>query len=97
MPLLEKEDLKLDYVWSTEPQKEPRSGGTTENVADPDKLQAGHGDRILPFLNEYARSRGLTEKNEALGLEKRIREKMGKKEMSEEELEQWLDRQREKK
>ncbi|PWN05871.1 hypothetical protein [Rhodohalobacter mucosus] len=95
MPLLDRSDLKYDYIWSTEPAKKPRSSATTENVSRPEVLRSDEGDKVLTFLNGYAESRDISDKEEARNLEPLLQDKLKEEgEMTEPDAEKWLDKQR---
>jgi len=96
MPLLDRSDLKYDYIWSTEPAEKPRSSATTENASRPTVFRPDEGDKVLTFLNGYAESRDISDKDEARNLEPLLQEKLEKEgELTEPEAEEWLDKQRE--
>ena len=95
MPILDRSDLKYDYIWSTKPAKEPRSSAATQNNSTPNIFRPGEGDQVLTFLNEYAESRNISKKEEARDLEPLLRKKLDKVDgVTKKELEEWLDQQR---
>ncbi|MDX1591485.1 MAG: hypothetical protein R3283_05965 [Balneolaceae bacterium] len=94
MALLDRSDLKYNYVWSTEPAKAPRSSATTENVSRPTAFRPDEGDKVLDFINGYAESRDISDKEEARKLEPLLQEKLEEEgELTELEAEEWLDKQ----
>ena len=96
MPLLDRSDLKYDYEWSTEPAKEPRSDATTQTPANPNIFRPKEGNKVLDFINEYAQSRNISEKEIARNLEPLLQKRLEKEGgLTKEKAEKWLDKQRE--
>lgn len=94
MSLLDRSDLKYDYIWSPKPGKAPRTSASTQNDSNPNVFRPGEGDQVLTFLNEYAESHNILEKEEARNLEPMIRKRIDKDDgVTKAELEIWLDKQ----
>lgn len=95
MPLLDRSDLKHEYSWSTASANKPRSNTNTQKETKSDVFRPDEGDKMLSFLNQYAESRKILEKDEARNFEPLLRKKLEEEgEMTNEELEKWLDKQR---
>ncbi len=97
MPLLDRSDLKYDYDWSLEAGKEPRTEATTQKQSNPNVFRPNEGNKVLDFINEYAESRNISEKEEAQNLEPLLQKRLEKDDgITQEELEEWLDKERKK-
>lgn len=96
MSLIDRSDLKYDYIWSAEPAKQPRSDTTTQNATKPNIFRANEGEKVLSFLNRYAKSRNITDKEEISNVESLIHQRFKKEaeDTTEDLLEVWLDEQR---
>lgn len=95
MPLLDRSDLKYDYNWSTEPATEPRTEATTQPPSNPNIFRPKEGNKVLDFINEYAESRNISEKEQAQNLEPLLQKRLEKSDgVTQEELEEWLDKER---
>ncbi|MFO7798988.1 hypothetical protein [Rhodohalobacter sp.] len=96
MPLIDRSDLKYDYNWSTEPAKEPRTEATTQTPSNPNIFRPKEGNKVLDFINDYAESRNISEKEKARNLEPLLQKRLEKDDgVTQEELEEWLDKERE--
>ena len=97
MPLLDRSDLKYDYNWSTEPATEPRTEATSQQPSNPNVFRPKEGNKVLDFINDYAESRNISEKEEARNLEPLLQKRLEKSDgVTQEELEEWLDKERKK-
>lgn len=95
MSLLDRSDLKYEYIWSTEPAIKPRSDARTGNESKLNIFRPDEGDKVLSFLNEYAQSREISEKEEAKQLETLLHDKLGKEgKLTKEQANKWLDEKR---
>lgn len=91
MPVINRNDLKYDYSWSTKPSDHPRSG-VTETDSQSRVFQSDQGDEVLSLLNDYAEKHNIESKEKALILEMKIREEMDQKEMTRREVIVWLEK-----
>lgn len=89
MPVINRNDLKYDYTWSSSPSSNPRTG-VTETESQSSVFKSNHGDDVLSLINEYADKHQIESKKEAIKLEKRIKEEMEQKEMTRSEVMDWL-------
>lgn len=89
MPVINRNDLKYDYTWSTSPSSNPRTG-VTETDSQSSVFKSDHGDEVLSLINEYAEKHQIESRAEAIKLEKRIKEEIGQKEMTRSEVMDWL-------
>lgn len=97
MSIIDRSDLKYDYIWSAEPAKQPRSETTTKNATKPNIFRADEGEKVLTFLNGYAKSRNISDKEEVSNVESLIHQRLKKEdETTTADLEVWLDEQRKK-
>lgn len=95
MPLLDRSDLKYDYDWSLEAGKEPRKEATQQKPSNTNVFRPKEGNKVLDFINEYAKSRNISEKEEARSLEPLLQKRLEKEDgITKGELEEWLDTQR---
>ena len=90
MPLLDRSDLKYDYTWSTEPAKAPRTQTTAETETESKMFRRKDGDEVLQFINDFANQYGIETKEDALELERMLRDELGDREMSRREVQLWL-------
>lgn len=91
MPILNRNDLKYNYTWSSTPSSHPRTG-FTETESKSSVFNSDHGDEVLNLINEYAEEHKIESKEEALRLEKRIREELDQKELKRSEVMDWLNK-----
>jgi len=91
MPVINRNDLKYKYSWSSTPSSHPRTG-TTETESKSSVFKSTHGDEVLSLINEYAEAHKIKSKEDALKIEKRIREELKDKEMSRKGVKDWLDK-----
>lgn len=95
MALLKRSDLKYDYDWSSEAGTEPRMEATAQKPSNPNIFRPKEGNKVLDFINEYAASREISEKEEARNLEPLLQKRLENDEgVTQEELEDWLDKER---
>lgn len=88
MGLINKNDLKLEYSWTTRASDGPiDQDNLGSNVFD-----RRSGDDVLSLLNDYAESHGITDKNEAISTEFIIRERLPKDVHTKEDAIEWLSR-----
>lgn len=90
MPLIDRSDLKYDYVWDTEPAKKPRRSTRTEGETESRLFRRDEGDEVLDFINEFSRNQGYESKEEALEVERLLRDEMKNKDMTRKEVRLWL-------
>ena len=96
MSIIDRSDLKYDYKWSSEFGKEPRTKATTKDSSKPNTFRPDEGDQVLTFLNGYAESRNISDKEDVRNLEPLLHKRLEEvDEMTREEMEEWLDNQRE--
>lgn len=93
MSIIERSDLKYDYTWSSKPASTPRSDVRTEKGSRSNMFSASEGEGVLAFINEYAQKHGITDKQEALRIERLLHNKLQEREMTREEVRQWLNTQ----
>ncbi len=86
MALIEKNDLRLDYDWSTEPGDTPADKDSlTGKTFNPER-----GEDVLNVLNNYAEKREIESKDDITDAETLIREKLPKDLNTEENVLDWL-------
>lgn len=90
MSIIKKNDLKYDYNWSTSPASKSRDL-STETDSKSEMFNAKDGREILSFINEYADSNDIVDKEEALRIEQLLKEKMEKDYMTRNEAREWLN------
>lgn len=90
MPILDRSDLKYDYTWSTEAGQKPRSSTRTEGETESRLFRRKEGDEVLDFINRYSDERGFESKEEALEVERLLRDEMKNKDMTRREVRLWL-------
>lgn len=96
MPLINRNDLKYDYAWTTEPASKPRSSPKTTEKTDSQIFRGEEGDEVLSFINDYTRREKISDKKEALKIEKLLRDEMKNKDMTRREVRLWLNEHRRK-
>lgn len=87
MPLIDRSDLQYDYSWSSYPGDSPRSESTSKSSL----FRRDEGSDVLAIINEYADENDIKNKEEALRIEKLIREKLNKEDMTRREVKVWLE------
>lgn len=90
MPIIDRSDLKYDYVWDTEPAQKPRRTTRTEGETGSRMFRRDEGDDVLDFINEFSDSQGFEHKEEALEVERLLRDEMKNKDMTRKEVRMWL-------
>jgi len=90
MSIIKKDDLKYKYNWSTSPASKSRDL-TTETDSKSEMFNAEDGGDVLSFINEYADSNEILDKEEALRIEQLLKEKMEKDYMTRNEAREWLN------
>lgn len=86
MGLINKNDLKLEYSWSTRAGHSPV---THENIGS-NVFDRRSGEEVLSILNNYSEKRGISDKEELLKAEPLIREKLPKDIRTEDDVMNWL-------
>ena len=94
MPLINRSDLKYDYTWKTEPASKPRSSTNAKGESESQVFRGNEGDHVLSFINDYTEKEKITDKQEALEIERLLRDEMRKKEMTHRDVRIWLDEHR---
>ena len=90
MPILDRSDLKYDYVWDTEPAQKPRRTTRTESETESRMFRRKEGDEVLDFINEFSADQGFESKEEALEVERLLRDEMKNRDMTRKEVRLWL-------
>lgn len=90
MPLIDRSDLKYDYVWDTEPAQKPRRTTRTEGETESRLFRREEGDEVLDFINEFSADQGFESKEEALEVERLLRDEMKNRDMTRKEVRLWL-------
>lgn len=90
MPLLDRSDLKYDYTWSTEPAQTPRTETTTQTETESKMFRRKDGDEVLQFINDYSDKYGIESKEDALEIERMLRDELKEEDMSRREVQLWL-------
>jgi hypothetical protein len=90
MALINKNDLKYNYNWSTKPASKSRSL-STESSGETELLSANEGEEVLSFINDYADLNNIVSKEEALRIESLLQEKLKENEITRDEAREWLD------
>lgn len=86
MALIKKNNLRLDYDWSTEPGETPADKDSIlGNEFNPER-----GEDVLNVLNNYAEKRDIENKDEISEAETLIREKLPKDLNTEDNVMDWL-------
>jgi len=92
MPLINRKDLKYSYNWSTEPADKPRTETTSTSGTLSGVFRGEEGESVLSFINDYAESHGIDNKEQALKIEKMLYEKLKDKQMTVDDVREWLDK-----
>lgn len=90
MPIIDRSDLKYDYVWDIEPAQKPRRTTRTEGETESRLFRRDEGDEVLDFINEFSNKQGFESKDEALEVERLLRDEMKNKDMTRKEVRMWL-------
>lgn len=91
MPLIDRSDLNFDYTWTSEPGENARNRPQTTGSTKSSFFRRNEGNEVLSLINEYASDHEISDKQEALEIEKMLREKLGEEEMTRAEIRVWLD------
>lgn len=94
MPVLDRDDLKYDYTWSTEPAQTPRRSTKTEGETESRLFRRKEGDEVLSFINDFSRNEGIEDKQEALEIERLLRDELKNRDMTRKEVRLWLSEHR---
>lgn len=90
MPLINRNDLRYDYTWSSAPGNNPVTDpGAGEKPKS--MFRRNEGDEVLALINEYVEKNKIENKDEALEVEKLLREKLGNEDKTREEVKVWID------
>lgn len=87
MALISRDDLNYDYTWSAYPGDNPMSDSTHQSGI----FRRDEGSDVLAVINDYASDNEIKNKEEALRIEKLIRDKLGDEEMTKNEVRAWLE------
>lgn len=90
MPLLDRSDLKYDYTWSTAPAQAPRTETTAETETESKMFRSKDGDEVLQFINDFSKKYGVEKKEDALKLERVLRDELKNEDMTRKEVQLWL-------
>lgn len=90
MPIIDRSDLKYDYIWDTQPAQKPRRTTHTEGETESRLFRRDEGEEVLDFINEYSNQQGFKSKEEALEVERLLRDEMKNKDMTRKEVRLWL-------
>lgn len=90
MSIIDRSDLKYDYIWDTEPAQKPRRTTRTEGETESRLFRRDEGDEVLDFINKYSDKQGFETKEEALEVERLLRDEMKNKDMTRKEVRLWL-------
>lgn len=93
MSIIDRSDLKYKYTWSSKGANTPRSDIRTETGSRSNMFSASEGEGVLSFINEYAQKHGIKDKQEALRIERLLRDELEEREMTRKEVRVWLDEQ----
>jgi hypothetical protein len=86
MGLIEKDDLKFDYDWSSQPGDDPvKKEDIGSNV-----FNKNQGKDVLNMLNNYAEEHNITDKNDVLDAEGMLRDNLPKDLNTETNIIDWL-------
>lgn len=86
MGIIEKNDLSLDYDWSSQPGDDPvRKEDIGSNVFDKNR-----GEDVLAMLNDYAKEKDIQNKDELLDAESMLRNKLPKDLDTKNDVMDWL-------
>lgn len=91
MPLIDRSDLKYDYTWQAKGADKPRSSATTKGETESQVFRSEDGDQVLSFINDYTDRKGITDKKEALKIERMLRDELHNRNMSRKEARLWLN------
>ncbi|MDR9419562.1 hypothetical protein [Gracilimonas sp.] len=86
MGLIEKNDLQLDYNWSTTPGETPIDRDEIGGVS----FDSQNGQDVLSLLNDYAEKNDLDRKEDVLEAEDLIRNDLPKDLNTDEDVMDWL-------
>jgi hypothetical protein len=90
MPLLDRSDLKYDYNWETGPANAPRTETTTDTETESRLFRRDEGDEVLDFINQYSEEHENFEKEDALEIERLLRDDLKNEDMTRKEVRLWL-------
>ncbi len=92
MPLINRKDLKYSYNWSTKPANKPRTETTSTSGTLSGVFRGEKGESVLSFINDYAESHDIDDKEQAIKIEKMLQEKLKDKQMTVDDVREWLDK-----
>lgn len=87
MGLLNREDLKYDYTWTSNPGKSP----ATDPGPASRGFSTGNGRDVLEFINSYADRKNIENKKDALRIEKMLHDDLDEEMKTRKEVTTWLD------
>lgn len=91
MPLIDRSDLKYDYNWETGPANAPRTETTTDTETESKLFRREEGDEVLEFINEYSEDNEIIDKEDALEIERLLRDELKNEDMTRKEVRLWLN------
>lgn len=91
MSIINRNDLKYDYSWSSQAGSEPRAEITAKRGTESEFFRRERGESVLSFINEYVDSHDIKDKEEALRIERMLYEKLEKEQLTRAEIIIWLD------
>lgn len=91
MPLIDRNDLKYDYTWSSEPASKPRDSTLAKGDTSSGVFRSNEGDEVLSFINDYTQKEKITDKQEALEIERILRDELKNRNMTRKETRLWLN------
>jgi hypothetical protein len=87
MALIDRSDLQYDYTWTSKPGNSPRSDSTSKSSM----FRRDEGSDVLALINDYVSEKDIKNKEEALRIERLIREKLSGEKMTREEVRAWIE------
>lgn len=91
MPILDRSDLKYDYNWKTGPATAPRTETTTDTETESRLFRRDEGDEVLDFINQYSEEHENIEREDALEIERLLRDELKNEDMTRKEVRLWLN------
>ena len=86
MGLINRDDLKLDYDWSSQPGDDPlKKEDVGSNV-----FNKNQGEDVLDLLNDYAEEKDIKDKNDILEAEGMLRNNLPKDLNTKNDVMDWL-------
>lgn len=86
MALLNKSDLKYEYVWTTYQDDDPRITGKPDSTL----LNREEGYEMLYFINKFAKLYNLKKKASGLKIEEMIKSRLPSNIRSQEKIKTWI-------